>query len=317
MDKLENISNIKYNERTNSINKSELIFLGKKMKNSSIMSEKERLEKNLLSTIIQGEILEKQETCNFNNYSKTTQLLTSKDNWTKKLLTHFYERSLNTPRLISTPQFKHTNNKLEILVYVYNHKKNLNKTKKVNILKYKSQKLKRLVTLLEKIYNKSVVIRQINLKSPQLNVEIFIKYLVRLSSVKKRSILSVYNKYIKKSFRTYYVLKNEINKKEINKKRLNFFNKNQLYIELLSLLSYGHNIGIKIETAGRSSKRRKATRSRNMIRTKGSLKNCYSSKGNMRVIPLSGYMPLGLEKAELLTKTKNGCYNHKLSIASF
>lgn len=54
-----------------------------------------------------------------------------------------------------------------------------------------------------------------------------------------------------------------------------------------------------------------------MVRTKGSLKNCYSSKGNIRQLPLYGYKPLGIEKAYLLTKTKNGSFNHKLTIASY
>lgn len=127
----------------------------------------------------------------FNNYHNSTQNLVNKDNWAKKLIIHFFEGSIKKPRLISTPQFKHTNNKLEILIYVYNHKiKKQSELSKDNI--------KKLLDLMVKIYDKPVKIRQINLKSPQLNVEIFVKYLVRLSLIKKQSILSIFNKYIKK-----------------------------------------------------------------------------------------------------------------------
>jgi len=170
----------------------------------------------------------------------------------------------------------------------------------LNELKFKYTYLNKIINLINKIYNKTIELNIIDLKYFYLNSDIFTEYVTnkilknrnKLNNVLKSSVRKV--RVIKKETKQSYDNINILSKynflkanniksfyKENNKN--NFFNTlRKLYIKNFSKYKIRHKImnsiknkyitGVRLEAAGRLSKRHTASRSLHKLRYKGSLR---------------------------------------------
>lgn len=199
----------------------------------------------------------------------------------------------------------------------------------INRSKFNNSYLQGLTSLIEKIYKKNVQFNFINIKYFYFNSDIFVQSLI-LKLRKNRRKLLKYLKYCISKIK----IKNEINLNSNYIFKLNnieLFNNNldtanellyNTFIQNNTKSKYLKNIifnnikykrisGIRIQTAGRLTKRYTASRSLSKVRYKGNLINISSSINGRSSVLLRGNFRPNLQFTKLNSKTRIGSFGIK------
>lgn len=268
--------------------------------------------------------------------NKISELFMSEFKWTKSQYEKFY---------LSTVK--------KYVFKLYRKKKLYVKYKKdllYNNDKLKHWKLLNLKTLISKVYNKKVEINLVNLKYFYLNSDIFSESIV-LKLRRKRKLLKILKdalnivdnpKFTKKSayYRTH-LFYNDIFKEKnrtLNLKFLNMINSNVdvLQILLKGLFKNGNNtysindfstnvlnsikhkyvFGIRLEAAGRLTRRRTASRSLFKVKYEGNLRDMNIQSRGLPSLLSKGNLNSNVQYTKLTSKTRNGTFGIKGWISS-
>jgi ribosomal protein S3 len=223
---------------------------------------------------------------------------------------------------ISKLELKHTNSKVVIVVYVYCAEfKNLE-----FLYKNLSDGTKfTLVDLLAKYYNKKVELKVVRLRDMQLNAKILAERLAielnqrirsplrtirnALKTVRTSKVnLKLYYLKKKSSFiKKYSALYNNIS--TLNVGDLKKINKTLVRNEVLMSTKYKAITGLKIQIAGRLTRRATAAKAVFKGGQVGGLRNIDSSVLGFSVGLLRGHQKPNIQKAFHNSKTKNGSFN--------
>ena len=198
----------------------------------------------------------------------------------------------------------------------------------INKAKFENSYLQGLISLIRKIYKKNVEFNIINLKYFYFNSDIFTQPLV-LKLRKKRKLL----RYLKALVRKAKIKKIKLNERSKYFFDLdNLFNVNNLdttnnllnnlmeqnktsseYLKKIVLndIKYKRVSGVRIEAAGRLTRRYTASRSQHKVRYSGNLVNAYSSiKGYPSSVIRGNYKP-NLQYTKLNSKSRIGSFGVK------
>ena len=193
--------------------------------------------------------------------------------------------------------------------------------------KIKTRFMLGLNSIIQKIYNKKVEFNIVNLKYIHLNSNMFSESIAlklrkrknRLLKVLKRALKLVKLSGFKKDL--YYVNNGSpINKDEtlnINSDILSLAQANILENNVLNSLKHKTIRGVRLEAAGRLTKRLTASRSIFKLKYKGSLKNIDSSYKNHSSVMLRGHEKSNIQYTKLNSKTRNGAFGLKSWISSY
>jgi hypothetical protein len=219
------------------------------------------------------------------------------------------------------------------LLYLNNYKFNV-----VNILGIKN--------ILEKIYNKNIILNFINLKYFYLNNDIFADVITRKLGDRKKRILKVirksimsikifnvhplflikWDKYIDELFSKTFVSDSKLIRIKFLENKLDILdNKNENYIttdkenihNYINFIKNKHVIGIKLEGKGRLTKRLTASRSLLKTNYKGGLKNVCSSYQSLSSKINRNYINSNIQYINNNSKTRNGSFGLKSWINSY
>jgi hypothetical protein len=198
--------------------------------------------------------------------------------------------------------------------------------------------------LLGKIYNKNIELNLVNLKYLHLNSDIYSESIAIKLKKRKNKLLRVLKKALKlaklPTLTKDIFYNNTLHKTFINKyKNINLYisyvpkekdalhqilyktfpirskyhtlPSNNLENNILNYIKYKNISGLRIEAAGRLSKRLTASRSVFKYKYKGSLKNVDSSDKNMSSVMMKGYLKSNIQFTKLNSKTRNGAFGLK------
>jgi hypothetical protein len=198
----------------------------------------------------------------------------------------------------------------------------------INKTKFENSYLQNLIYLIKKIYKKNVEFNIINLKYFYFNSDILTQPLV-LKLRKKRQVLK-YLKTLVKEVKIKNIELNErsryffdldnlfiVNNKDITHNLLNsLIQKNKIKSDTLKRIvlyniNYKKLSGVRLEAAGRLTKRYTASRSQKKVIYNGNLENAYSSiKGYPSVVLRGNYKP-NLQYTKLNSKSRIGSFGIK------
>nr|YP_009526684.1 ribosomal protein subunit 3 [Cladonia petrophila]AXY63855.1 ribosomal protein subunit 3 [Cladonia petrophila] len=237
--------------------------------------------------------------------------------------------------LTSKPQLKHTNDQIIITIYTYNRQKiyYLNKLKKIaslslreeilsiyirqliqfNRSKFDQRFILPLVNLVQKIYNKNIQFNIVDLKYIYLNSYIFSETLMTKLKNRKNNIIKV----LDKSLWLFTVpdmdklaVYNDIYTRE---KRLQNLRANSVFKNIKNV----DVTGIRIEAAGRLTKRNTAAKSVFKLRYTGNIKDMDSSYKGLSSVTLRGFAKSNLQHTKSESYIRIGSYGMKVWISSF
>ena len=198
----------------------------------------------------------------------------------------------------------------------------------INKAKFENSYLQELINLIKKIYNKNVEFNIINLKYFYFNSDTFTQPLV-LKLRKKRKVLRYLKALVKKT---------NIKNIKLNEKSIYFFNLENLFVvnskdttnnllnslkqknkvnsdslkrTVLYDLNYKRLSGVRMEAAGRLTKRYTASRSKKKIVYRGNLENAYSSIQGYPFAVLRGNYKPNLQYTKLNSKSRIGSFGVK------
>jgi len=186
----------------------------------------------------------------------------------------------------------------------------------INKAKFENSYLQGLVNLVRNIFNKNVEFNIINLKYFYFNSKIFSQPL-ELKLKKKRNVL----RYLKVLIR-----KAKIKKVKLVEKTKNFFSFNNLdsnnFIQnntksknlkkiILSNLKYKRVSGVRLQAAGRLTRRFSASRSQSRTKYKGNLENVYSSFKGYPIPVLRGNDKGNLQYTVINSTSRVGAFGVK------
>jgi hypothetical protein len=187
----------------------------------------------------------------------------------------------------------------------------------INKAKFEYSYLQGLISLVRNIFNKNVEFNIINLKYFYFNSKIFSQPL-ELKLKKKRNVLRYLKVLIRKS-----KIKN-VKLAEISKKLFNFNNMNSnnflqqdntdsKYLKkiILSNLKYKRVSGVRLEAAGRLTRRFSASRSQRRTKYKGNLENVYSSIKGYPTPMLRGNDKANLQYTVINSTSRVGAFGVK------
>ena len=197
----------------------------------------------------------------------------------------------------------------------------------INKTKFEYSYLQGLINLIRKIYKKNVEFNIINLKYFYFNSDIFTQPLV-LKLRKERKLLRYLKSLVKKSkinkiklderSRYFFDLENLFtvnNDFDTTNNLLNDFMKQNKteYLKkvVLNNIKYKRVSGVRIEGAGRLTKRYTASRSQHKVRYKGNLVNVYSSIKGYPSSVLRGNLKPNLQYTKLNSKSRIGSFGVK------
>jgi hypothetical protein len=177
---------------------------------------------------------------------------------------------------------------------------NFNKAKFTNLLL--NLKHLGLISLIEKIYNKNVQIKVVELKSIHLNSDVFSQAVALKLRDRKNKAVRVLRKAILQMVKipdlhtliTFYDDIESINKNNI-----------------LNVIKQQVVSGVRFEAKGRLTRRLTAMRAVFKYRYTGSLKNVSSSFNNKSTTMLRGHVKSNLEYTIIDSKTRNGSFGLK------
>lgn len=200
----------------------------------------------------------------------------------------------------------------------------------INNAKFENSYLQGLISLIRKIYKKKVEFNIINLKYFFLNSDIFTESLVlKLRKKRSKNILRYLKTLVKKVKikniifkRPRYFFENDKsitvnNNNDITNNLLNNLmeqNKiNSKYLKkvVLNNIKYKRVSGVRIETAGRLTKRSSASKSQHKVKYNGNLDNVYSSMVGYNSSVLRGNFKPNLNYTNLNSKIRAGSFGVK------
>ena len=187
----------------------------------------------------------------------------------------------------------------------------------INKAKFENSYLQGLINLIRKIYNKNVEFNIINLKYFYFNSSIYTQPLV-LKLKKKRNVL----KYLKVLIRKAKIKNIKLVKKSnklFSVKNLNINNlmqqskTNEKYLKkiILNNIKYKRVSGVRLEAAGRLTKRFSASRSQRRTKYKGNLENAYSSIKGYSTPVLRGNFKANLQHTVINSTSRVGAFGVK------
>lgn len=198
----------------------------------------------------------------------------------------------------------------------------------INKAKFENSYLQGLINLIRKIYKKNVEFNIINLKYFYFNSDIFTQPLV-LKLRKKRKLLRYLKALVRKAkikniklderSKYFFDLENlfSVNNLDTTNNLLNnLMQQNKTSSEylkkiVLNDIKYKRVTGVRIEAAGRLTKRYTASRSQHKVRYSGNLVNAYSSiKGYPSSVIRGNYKP-NLQYTKLNSKSRIGSFGVK------
>jgi len=209
-----------------------------------------------------------------------------------------------------------------------------------NKLKFRYTYLNKIINLIKKIYNKNIELNIINLKYFYLNSDIYTEYVtnkitknrkklykILKSSVRKVKIvdkkwmqnlgninrtnkLSIYN-YIKtKNIKSYLSIRTK-KTDSLNKLLYKIFSKHKIKKIVINSIKNKTITGVRLETAGRLSKRHTASRSLFKLRYKGSLKNIDSTYKKLSSKMIRGTIKSNIQYTKLNSIARIGSFGVK------
>src|SRR5258706_174714 len=221
-------------------------------------------------------------------------------------------RKLSISRIfLSKGEFKHTNNKVIITLYVYNKQKNnyLQKLKQryinkifENIVSFKNNNIIETISNKKNILSNKLILLK-KLKKISINGTLA---LIDANFFKPRVARILRDLQIRKKI---IFLGNLIKKENLYKKVL-YYN-SFLYKNILNNIKYKHLAGFRLEAKGRLSRRYTASRSINKIKYKGNLLNIDSSYKGLSSELLRNNLNSNLQYTKLNSKTRIGSFGLK------
>jgi hypothetical protein len=197
----------------------------------------------------------------------------------------------------------------------------------INENKFNFSYLQGLMNLIKKIYNKNIEFNIINLKYFYFNSDIFSQPLV-LKLRKKRKLLRYLKACIRKAkiknirlnekskyffeIENLFNLKNDVTSNLLyklfvhNKTKSNYLKK-----VIFNNIRYKRVSGVRLEAAGRLTRRYTASRSQYKVRYKGNLENYFSSVKGYSSVLLRGNNKPNLECTKLNSKSRIGSFGVK------
>jgi hypothetical protein len=261
-----------------------------------------------------------------------------------KILTFFMLKQVNNDRRKLLNNLLPNKMKMKIMFYYYimllrKYKLRLN----LNKYKFEEKFLYKLSSLISKFYNKKVVFNVVNMKSFVFNSDFFTKILTLKLKNKKiqvmRWILYVLNRAVlpkvnrikekgqKKKTVDFDLLENKFNNLNVisHVKDNNLFNLlNELYYNTHKDTTEGNHVklheiifnsikfknmgGIRLEVAGRLTRRYRADRALFKVKWKGGLKNIDSSYKGLSSVNMRGYVNPNVEYSVLASKRRVGSF---------
>lgn len=247
---------------------------------------------------------------------------------------------------VNKPELKHTNSKVIITLYVYaSFPPKLGGDGKTfdwlykyiddrmfNQLDYKNQFY--LSDFISKFYNKKVVFRIIQVRYLQQNTSFLVEYLSNLLTTRKISALTALRKTLKMvripsikrlniynddkiCLRKISLLNNISNVSVENFKQNKIVNKYILQNQILASTKYKRITGVRLELAGRLTRRNTAARAVFKVQQAGILKNIDSSWMSRSVVNLRGTQRPNLDFSSFSSKTRNGAFNVRAWTSSY
>ena len=192
-------------------------------------------------------------------------------------------------------------------------KRFFNTKKSIDFNKYKLNNLSvsfrnlGLISMIEKLYDKSVIINFVEKKSIHLNSDIFASAVALKLRNRKNKAIRVLRKAIVKMV-TIPDLHTRITFDDLSE----VMNKNNI---ITTIQQQAVN-GVRFKASGRLTKRLTAQRAISKVRYVGSLKNIRSSLNNLSSTLLRGYAKSNLEYININSKTRNGTFGLKTWVSS-
>lgn len=195
----------------------------------------------------------------------------------------------------------------------------------INKAKFENTYLQGLINLIRKIYNKNVEFNIINLKyfyfnsniytqplelklKKKRNVLRYLKVLIRKAKIKNIKLVENSNKYKVKLF--------TVNKFDTKKSINNLMQQKKTDIEflkkiILNSIKYKRVSGVRLEAAGRLTRRFSASRSQRRTKYKGNLENAYSSIKGYPTPVLRGNFKSNLQRTVINSTSRVGAFGVK------
>jgi hypothetical protein len=200
----------------------------------------------------------------------------------------------------------------KLIYYVYNKQ-----ILYINKAKFENSYLQGLISLIRKIYNKNVEFNIINLKYFYFNSSIYTQPL-ELKLKKKRNVL----KYLKVLIRKAKIKNIKLVEKSKKLFSVNNLDTNNLvqqdktntkYLKkvILNNIKYKRVSGVRLEAAGRLTRRFSASRSQRRTKYKGNLENAYSSVKGYSTPVLRGNFKTNLQCTVINSTSRVGAFGVK------
>ena len=187
----------------------------------------------------------------------------------------------------------------------------------INKAKFENSYLQGLINLIKKIYNKNVEFNIINLKYFYFNSSIYTQPL-ELKLKKKRNVL----RYLKVLIRKAKIKNIKLVEKSKKLFSVNSLDTNNLvqqdktntkYLKkiILNNIKYKRVSGVRLEAAGRLTRRFSASRSQRRTKYKGNLENAYSSIKGYSTPVLRGNFKANLQRTVINSTSRVGAFGVK------
>jgi hypothetical protein len=187
----------------------------------------------------------------------------------------------------------------------------------INKAKFENSYLQGLISLIRKIYNKNVEFNIINLKYFYFNSSIYTQPL-ELKLKKKRNVL----KYLKVLIRKAKIKNIKLVEKSKKLFSVNNLKTNDLVQQdktnikhlkkiILNNIKYKRVSGVRLEAAGRLTRRFSASRSQRRTKYKGNLENAYSSIKGYSTPVLRGNFKANLQRTVINSTSRVGAFGVK------
>jgi hypothetical protein len=197
----------------------------------------------------------------------------------------------------------------------------------LNNNKFNSLSIINLNKLINNIYKKKSIINIINIKYAYLNNNILIDNILSKLNDRKKGVLRVLKKLLKlikiaEINPIVFLKKNKLvdNKSIFNIGKYNNFVNiflSDKYKFIIKCIKSIHIIGIYIEAKGRLTKRMTASRSVYKLKSKGNLKNMYTSHYKTSSLLLRGLLKSNINSINKNSKNKNGSYGISSKLNTF
>jgi hypothetical protein len=191
----------------------------------------------------------------------------------------------------------------------------------INKAKFENSYLQGLISLIRKIFNKNVEFNIINLKYFYFNSSIYTQPL-ELKLKKKRNVLRYLKvlirkakikniKLVEKSKKLFAVNNFDTNDSVNNLVQQDKTNTKYLKKIILNNIKYKRISGVRLEAAGRLTRRFSATRSQRRTKYKGNLENAYSSIKGYSTPVLRGNFKTNLQRTVINSTSRVGAFGVK------